>query len=84
MAMLRRAGYTVARSAGSHGLWDIAAVARDGTPFYFQVWYTRTKARVYWVTKDENLDKFRAMRVRGEKWLLVYRYGNSTPEWHLC
>ena len=76
---LRETGWTVTRSAGSHGLWDIVAV-RDYAVWLIQVKLSRGgKINGYW---DDNCAKLAALKVPKsvDKMLFVFFKGDATPE----
>jgi Holliday junction resolvase len=72
---LRARGWQAVRSAGSHGLWDIAAVSPHGMPYYIQVKYTKNGGY-----EDVNLRAFRKLLVYGRKQAWIYTYGTKEPE----
>lgn len=53
--MLEDAGYMVFRTAGSHGTFDLAAVARDGS----KVWLIQVKATPCGYVRPSTLRKWR-------------------------
>lgn len=81
---LEARGYTVTRSAGSKGLWDLVGVRASAAPYVVlaQVKYTAAGAR--W--KDDNWHALHAMKKErrlpacAQIVAIVYTRGNTEPE----
>jgi len=55
---LRASGWLAQRSAGSHGLWDVAAVKAGSLPLFVQVKYAKRGERAW---QDKNSDALLAL-----------------------